>query len=234
MSTEIDINQSFTPVMVLSVFQTNSDDGQSHFYIERRVVHDDGSLGAAAPLKTNTLKEIAKSLSMDLVPKLYIDGIIHPRVLHLNLKPGFERLVWWHPATKKRLLFTNGLGIPDGEYSIPKLIFSVKAEYGVDVWAITDEVITENTKLYRAPFPNVGNGHVCMGNAHYSWDSSTSDKTLINEIETRFFESRFSHDVRDNEKIKGNYVKQMMSLNGSFPNELLIETKEKLKDAIRK
>lgn len=233
LSSEIDIETSFDPIMVISVFRAENYEGADHYYLEKRPVLSDGKLGAASPLKEETIRKIATAMAQQLTSTLHIDGIISERIVTFSIMAGKERLMWYRKSGVANLYFTSDLGIPDKTYPVPNLLFDFKKGSALMVYAYVDDVLTMDTELYLAPYPNISNGSVCMGSAAVRWDGALSDKDIIRETEEKFFGSRFSHHTSENSLVKGNYQQFMLSLNGVFPTEKLIKTKKRLKDVIR-
>lgn len=102
------------------------------------------------------------------------------------------------------------------------LMFGQGTSYSI--WAIKESSITEKSKVYHAPFPNVnGTGGICFGTnvlpeAHHS---------LAWKVWYLFFESRFNGDLASGkaQTHQDDVRKLLRTLNGkSFPVRELVDT----------
>jgi PRTRC genetic system protein B len=128
-----------------------------------------------------------------LMPRLGKGLVLQPdRVIAYSdaADGGSGLVVWWRPALITRLLFSEGTKIPSGPAPVPALLFMASGS-ALSVWALKEnERPVQNTKLWNAPFPNVGNrGGICMGNARLPQVASPD---LVEEYEKMFFRSKFS------------------------------------------
>ncbi len=234
LSTEIPINKVFKPTLNLTIFETTDDGYGNHFYIESRVVRTDGSLGAAVPLKQNTLRNLALSLSSVKGPKITLEGMIPKEVLSINQFPGFEQLTWLSKPRRRKLYFKNLIDLSDDVYPIPPLIFIYSQNKSFRVYAVKTTNVNEETELYRAPFPNVSSSSVCMGRADYKMDKQMSVDDLMETMEDRFFNSYFSHTIGNDVVVKGNFVLLYKEIqkDDKFPLNKLQPHKKELREIL--
>ena len=229
MGSEIDHNRGFYPEAAFIVFKRDSNGNygsKDSYYIESRKINADGRMGAAVPLSIDVISTIAASFTETAKKKLHIDGVMDPRVISINLNPGFENLIWLCASGMRVLYFSE-----DGEIGkllpIPNLVFKLSNNGKISVWAVKTRNIKEDTILHPAPFPNTyGKGDVCMGSAKVEWKRSMSEKDLMAEGELKFFNSYFSH---------GSTYKDYLSKDAkTFPNNKLVKSKVKLKSILKK
>lgn len=121
---------------------------------------------------------------------------------------------------------------------LPALVNVVDKKH-LDVFAlINDDRPTEQTKLFRAPFPNVsGSGSVCLGNAKVNRHENTY-AAIIQYWEDLFWLSEFTHFNGSDKIIKKPVEKFWQTLLNSKTKkkwsdyDVLIETKQNLKDLL--
>lgn len=108
----------------------------------------------------------------------------------LSVDPGLS--MWWYiPAGKRYISFAKRTGIASGEAQLPALLFGVD-NHGLSVWALaSDERPTEKTPVYHAPFFNVTQGSVCMGNVRVPEGVNIEDAVKWEKL---FFRSVFTDE----------------------------------------
>ena len=130
-------------------------------------------------------------------------------------------------------VFPNGFKIPNGEYSLPGLVWMVRGE-SLYMYAYTVKRLTPDTKLFSAPFFNVrpDDGSVCLGNAKLELPENINFHNFIKFWEDKFFLSEFSHILGQN-PVRSNLVTVIKNSAVSFDNkELLPVKKKKLKNLL--
>ena len=109
---------------------------------------------------------------------------------------GFDRMAWWCPAAKRRIWFKTYDGEDKPVKSLngkfvhhPPLLF-VAQNHGLNVFALPDnERPQRDTTLYRAPYWNLSDGHMCNGDMKLPVCSPDN----IPGFEAAFFNSAFTH-----------------------------------------
>lgn len=201
---------------------------------------DENGVGAAQPLSMTTAKEVFNFLNdIEIIAKKYSfkNEIIQDKVLAYSTEK--KEIVWWTPASSKKLLFKEDLPIKSGNYPVPILLWK-QTDNQLSIWALDNQPIKANQAIYNAPFLNVnGFGQVCMGNAKFNTNSNYYEE-IIKKTETAFFNSYFTH-TNHNNIVNGNYndiindLHSLISLSKAklqFPSDLLVKTKLTLKDII--
>lgn len=129
---------------------------------------DNNGVGAGQPLSMTIAKEVFNFLNdIEIIATKYSfkNGIIQDRVLSYSKEK--KEIVWWTPATSKKLLFIESLPLQSGDYPVPILLWK-QSENELSVWALDQQPIKANQIIYNAPFLNVNSlGVVCMGNAKF-------------------------------------------------------------------
>lgn len=148
-----------------------------------------------------------------------------------------NHMVWWVPATKRRVFFNNKeLGKRGAVVPHPPLLFVVTK----DSWSVfaldKDERPTAESKLSHSPYFNVyDGGGVCTGSAAIPKTMATG---TIPEWESAFFDSEFTHvngQIRKVSHERGEYAfwKEMLDgLYESFPMQFLVDAGATLGEAM--
>ncbi len=185
----VEIMSLLVPTVALIAYENRTDHGDKHF-LEMRTIGEDGTMGAGVPVTYEFLREIAENYAgkNNTTPA----GEIPANLLYADSRKGSEKYVWWNPPRKRMIYFTDKLGIPDGEYHVPGIIYAA-GEGRLSVYAFTDKVPTPDTKLFEAPFFNTTGGNVCLGTATLKRPMSPTYRQIMDYWEERFWLSKFSH-----------------------------------------
>jgi PRTRC genetic system protein B len=211
---------------------------KNNTYVEAFDIAHDGKPINAHPLTIQESIALAKALdtSEDLQTS-FLDpiGLLPKNVLYINRGRNAFAL-WQTPAQKVRLLFKEGLSIPNGEAWVPPMIW--KAGRGaLFVYALnSNEPAAINTPLCAAPYFNIyGDGKVCLGNVCLSIPRDCGLEEFIRLWEIYFFNSFFSHTL-GNSPVKGNIVQlwqKLVNTDEPFPLEKLTPIKLTIKDLLK-
>lgn len=191
-----EILSRLVPKMALIAYENDTAHGDKYF-LEMRPIGNDGTMGAGVPVTVEFLRDIAENYSGKdtSIPS----GPIPANLLYADTRKGSELYVWYNRPQKRKMFFVDSLGIPDGEYHVPGVIYEVRGN-GLYVYAFTDEVPTPETKLFQAPFFNTSNTGVCLGSAALKRPSSPTFEQMIGYWEDRFWLSKFSHTGNNSTK----------------------------------
>lgn len=182
-------------------------------YEDKLVYHEysNGSLNAGKQITEDSLKSIFKILNpkfIDFDTAFEFKGFVPKNVLKFSTDE--KKIIWYTPATIKKLYFKEDLPIDTGCYPIPTLLWKL-VNNSLCVYALNSIPKDFNSKVYHAPFFNVSSvGSVCMGNAKFT-DKNTDYEKIISLVETAFFNSYFTHSNHNN-LLKSNYVDYMNKL----------------------
>ncbi len=228
--------RSYQPHSMLMVYEAVNPVMSDKYYLESAVIKNkNGKIepGPFAPVSINLLKKITEAISKNL-NVFEFDGLTQNNIIRFAVVGSNAKVVWMVEPSKRFLYFTEEMGIENGDYPLPRLIFSLD-ENELSVFAVkSNESVSSDSILYSAPFGNIGsNGSVCMGNVKIS-KKMTSIHTITETWERLFFNSYFTHT--NNEKIiKGNLVALFKSLKDQnvFPDDVLVPTQYKLSKLLK-
>lgn len=169
------------------------------YYIESHDIDDKGRLRAGIPLSKECVGELAAGFSSEQgrLPC----GRIPSTLLYADARAGRERYVWYNPPGRRMMYFTKNIPLEDGLYQVPGVVYAVQGE-SLNIYAFKGK--RPGDKLYRAPFFNVTDGHVCLGNAKADYPENPDYDALTAYWEKRFWGSEFSHLGGGSNPIKGN------------------------------
>lgn len=218
---ELDMDDHLVPKFALIGYaSTPSHYSTEHYFAYHRIVGE--CLTAGMPLTKDTARNLFRCLEGELI-KFSFKGLLPKNLIHFGFK-GDLHLVWIIHPKRHTLYFDERMGIPIGQYPLPKLVFSLKGNT-LNVFALKrSDVLDGDTVLYHAPLPNVNaRGRVCMGNVSMDYDGFEHYEDIMGFMEKQFFSSVFT-ETHHNDLIKGNLVQTMKRLNGKqrFDNTLLI------------
>lgn len=217
----------FHPVKALVIYERKHGYSKTENYVESYDMDANGCPVNVHPFSVKEANALAKSLLIAEKKQrnfLNPQGLLNPNIVFL--KTGHDGYaIWRSPAQKVRLLFSDGLGLPCGEASIPSLLWKATRS-NLFVFAVTDEDINTDTLLYHAPFFNVSaDGRVCMGNVSVKIPNDCCLENFMKLWEEFFFNSFFSHLFSQHMPVKGNIIQlwqRLLQSGEPFPTDHLI------------
>jgi len=197
-----EILSMLTPKAALIAYENDTDLGDKYF-LEMRPICEGGAMGAGMPVTYEFLREIAENYAgkNTTTPS----GIIPAGLLYADTRRGCEKYVWWNPPRRRTMYFVQSLGVPDGEYHVPGVIYEA-GEGNLNIYAFTDETPAPGTKLYHGPFFNTTAGSVCLGSSSIERPSSPSYTQIMDYWEDRFWRTTFTHLGSGGNPTKNNLV----------------------------
>lgn len=225
----------FEPFKALLIYRNGKDD----CYVEALDIGDNGKPVNAHPLSIQESKALSAALdNSDELHTGFLDpsGLMPGCILYIN-RGRTPFALWQTPPKKVRMLFSEGLSIPNGEAFIPPLIWKASRN-NLYLYALTgDNAPSVETLVYKAPFFNIyEDGRVCLGNVNIGITRNCPLEEFMRLWETYFFNSFFSHTLGGQSPVKGNIVQlwqQLISTSEPFPIENLIPTKLRIKDLLK-
>lgn len=221
------LNDMFIPQMAIIVYKTDN----SEYYLERRNIKRDGTFSAAFPLSQECLSNLLTSFSQADINTVH--GIVPNNMLFSDSRIGEEKYVWFRKEEKRHMLFSESSGLKDGEMIVPPLVYRVYNET-LAVYAYKGK-LKENSHLFRAPFLNVTDSYVCLGNAKIEKPEERTYQNIINYWEDMFWKSEFGHILGDN-PVSGDLIEltaKCISDGIKFPLEQLCPVSLTLKDLLQ-
>lgn len=207
------------------------DSENEEVYLERRNI-DKGKMMAGIPLTEECIRNIAE-LTLNASRK-ELHGVIPSNMLYSDSRKGYEKYVWYEKPQKKMHYYSDKLGVPNGELFTPSLLYVAQGN-GLSLYAFNGEMINPKTKLYRAPYFNVSDTYVCLGNSHLPEIQELTYDNIIEYWEKIFWLSEFDHILGGN-PIKSNLSilsKKLMQTGKPFPQSELIPINKTLKDILK-
>ena len=160
-------------------------------------------MGAGVPVTYQFMNTLLESYTEEM------SGIPHGRtpanMLWCDTRKGREKYVWYNPPQKRQMYFGKSLGISDGVFSMPGIIYIVRSNL-LDVFAFKEEKPKDRTKLYYAPYFNVSGASVCLGSSSLEKPEDPDFISLTEYWEKRFWLSEFSHLGSRGNPTRGNLV----------------------------
>lgn len=203
---------------------------RGHSFLELRPINKEGRMGAGAPVTYEFLDTLIESYTNgnSEIPH----GRMPSNMLWCDTRRGHEKYIWYNPPQKRQMYFKKDLGISDGIFSVPGIIYIVSRD-SLNIFSYKGKYPKEKTELYLAPFFNVTGSSVCLG-------SSTLKKTPtidFNELqaywEKRFWLSEFTHLGGNKNPTRNNLVLVTEnSRNHPFDYKELQSTGKHLKDIL--
>ena len=189
-----EIFSTFIPVAALIVSRKKlnipgSYDNSCEYALESRAIREDGTLGAATPVKKSFIQDLASRFASENFSMPF--GPMPENVIYADFRPGNMKYVWFTPPGKRMRYFIESLGIEEGEYFVPGCIY-IASENSLRVYAFDGQRPTERTKILQGPFFNDYGDHICLGNAK-SKKTKDTWKHLQEYWEDLFWNSRDSH-----------------------------------------
>lgn len=237
--TDNSINKKLYPKCVITIY--SDDNGTkyyrgSNYYLEKREINTVGGkfvLNAPVPLAADVLKNIAMTYMKKNNFNMDFGGLLAEHLLYGSNTPGKTIVMWYRPASKKRLNFSKALKIKDGcVVEIPAILYLVIND-NLYLYALANNnrpVL--NSKLYKAPFYNIyEDGNVCLGTAKVG---KQKEKTFEKEAER--FERAF-YLAEQNGGNSSNHCKtplgklwpMLIKTGGSFPSKTELIQHKKFK-----
>lgn len=215
-----------TPKMAIIVY---SDEDENNIYLERRDIVK-GNMGAGIPLTEECIKDIAE-MALDTTKK-ELHGIIPSNMLYADGRKGYEKYVWFEKPQKRMHFFSKRLAIPNGELYTPSLLY-VAIQNTLAIYAFIGD--NPDTQLYRAPYFNVSETYVCLGNSKLSEITDMTYTNIMEYWEKMFWLSEFDHVLGTNPIVSNLSLlsKRLIKTGEPFPVTELIPINKTLKDFLR-
>ena len=190
-------------------------------YVEHRPIRN-GAMCAGSPLGVEVLSKMMKAVDKFAkcsTSMVALHGVIPENLLYASSNIDSYKLVWYRKPEKRMMYFTELLGIPNGEMSVPGLVYVTDGR-SLRVFAFKGS--KPKRILYHAPFFNVSDS-VCLGSAKMQKPKEQTYQNWMQYWEDMFWKSEFAHILGEN-PIKGNLsfvTKMCISGNRPFPTSLL-------------
>jgi len=226
----------YHPVKAFVIYEKDASD--KSIYVESYDIDNNGYPINAHPLSEKESNQLANALdTSDELQRNFLkpSGLLPKNVVYINPDHnGYA--IWYSPAQRLDLFFADSLGIPNGVASIPPLLWKAckKSLYLYALYDVT--TINEQTDLFHAPFFNVyDEGKVCMGTVSINIKADCPLEEFIKQWEQYFFNSYFSHLIKEKSPVKGNIIQlwqKLVNSSKTFPLKSLIKNGLTLKQLL--
>jgi PRTRC genetic system protein B len=238
-------NEQYIPVKALLIYQSVEQDNDNYghkstdIYVESYDIGKQGNPINAHPLsikEMGALSELLKSTQELQNSYLQSKGVIPSNLVYVNTQNnGYA--IWYTPPKDAALFFNDGLGIPSGKAKTPALLWKATRER-LQVFALKGKAKPNaDTLLYYAPLFNLSqDGSVCMGTVNINIDRHTHVEQFMEQWESYFFNSYFTHTLGNHRHCKGNLIQlwqEQVNTEKDFPQGELIKNGKTVKDIIR-
>ncbi len=224
-----EITSALIPMAALIAYRDNGP-GSHTFYLEMRRILANGKMGEGMPVSWSFLDSIAQN---------YVDstggmphGVLPGNFLYSDSRRGSEKYVWSNPPARRRMYFSKGLGIAEGEYHVPGVVY-VAGESSLHVFAYRGATLKPDSVLYWGPFFNTTQGSVCLGTAKIRKPLNPTYAELAEYWEKRFWCTEFTHLGQGGNPTKNNLaLVTKAAAEKPFDEKELVSSGKKLKDLL--
>lgn len=182
--------------------------GEGQYYLEAHQISEEGKILEGKPLLQETIQEIVDVFFDERKNAVAVKGILPQNLLHFEPLPGGHySMIWWRPAEIRVMQFSKSLKLPTEKTWVPAMLYVVNRKQ-LSVFALkTTSRPGEGTKIFRAPFYNVGDGgNVCLGSATVAKPKEKTYAAFMKYWEDLFWLSEFTH-VNGERALKGDIHK---------------------------
>lgn len=222
-----EIMELMQPIAALIAYRSE----EGSYFLELREINEKGRMGEGVPVTYDFMNTIISNHTETH------NGIPHgkmpPNLLYCDTRKGSEKYVWYDPPGKRMMFFKSDLGIENGEYNLPGIIYVVENDCFL-IYAYKGKDIQPSTPLCIGPFFNVSSTNVCLGNAKLDKPVNPTFTEYLQYWEKKFWLTEFSHLGRDGNPTKNNLVLVTKACKEAPFDEKELKTLTKtLKDILR-
>ena len=227
----------YVPTKALIIYQSEKED--EHVYVEAYDMNKAGKPINAHPLSLQETIHLANCLNVSAELNSSFTqskGLLPDNVLYLNAS-NQGCVIWYTPAQEVQLLFTQSLIIPSGGAFVPPLVWKAD-KAALHLYAVKSKSRPDmQTPLFHAPFFNMyANGGVCMGTVDIDMEHVSCLEAFIEQWESYYWNSYFSHLIQDASPVRGNIVQlwqEQVASKRRFPLNILMPNDKNLKDILK-
>lgn len=199
-------------------------------YLELRPINKEGRMGAGVPVTFEFMNTLLESYIGEMSGIPY--GRMPSNMFWCDPRKGHEKYIWYNPPQKRQMYFKEDLGISDGTFNVPGIIYIVSGD-SLDIFSYKGKCPKEKTELYLAPFFNVTGSSVCLGSSTLEKPQQIDFTELQAYWEKRFWLSEFSHLGGSRNPTRSNLVSVTeKARNHPFDYDELESTGKHLKDIL--
>jgi len=220
------LNQSVY-VNKIWVFYYNDVSNKYEFIEEQEIRYEKSKpfVFNTTPLTLETVQNLKIMGSSSELTSLQFKSVIPKNIIYIKSSPINYRLIWSRLPKKTNLHFDKSLGIKNGEYVLPGLIFDY-SENSTKIYAYKQKKIKSKLEieLFHCPLFNISaSGELCWGNVKNKTLDFNSFEELIKKVENLFFSGTFTHSSHQ-DNIQGTTLNEYWNnpnAVNSFNNDVL-------------
>lgn len=220
------LDESFLPFVALVGYANKGDFNDESMYFEMHKIDKNGKMRNGTPLTAECMSDLAKAFKAE--QSLPPHGRIPSNMLYYDSRIGGVKYIWYNPPQKRMMYFSKNLKINDGEYYMPGVVYCVHGDR-LHIYSFKGNKPIK--KLFKAPFFNVSETSVCIGNAQIERPENPTFKEFIEYWEKQFWLTEFSHIGAN--PIKGNLVLITKASKETFDCKHLVSLSTTLQDILR-
>ena len=222
-----ELNLKWHPKAVIVAYQSIGY-GRTSYFLESRKIDNNGMLGEGKPVSKKFITSIVKTFSATFEETPH--GAMPSNMLLVDDRPGHKHYIWYNKPQKRMMTFAKSIGISDGVYASPGIVYEVKGE-SLFVYAFKGS--RPKKRLYKYPSFNLyGDNRVCLGNAKVPMPRDLTWNSLMKRWEMMYWNSTNSHLIGDS-PIKGNLVLALKDSTEEFDTSLLLPVNVSLDDLMK-
>jgi len=199
-------------------------------YLEMHTIDVNGRMREGVPLSRKCITDIARNFSDTEGRQPH--GAMPSNLLWCDSRAGAERYVWYNPPRKRMLYFVPKLGIENGEYHVPGVVYDVH-NGSMDIYAYKGQKPSERSELFKGPFFNVTDGDVCLGSSSLKYPDHPTFTQLLEFWENLFWLTEFSHLGGSQNPTKNNLVMVTKNSVDRFDEKELLSMNMKLNNLLK-
>ena len=125
-----EITKVLIPRAALIAYSTSvqfNDESSRQYFLEVRDIGPDGIMREGRPVTVEFMNALVRNYSESYTAGIP-HGIIPSRLLFCNPTTGTEKYVWYSPPGKRVMFFVRDLGIENGEYNVPGIVYEAEMD----------------------------------------------------------------------------------------------------------
>lgn len=222
-----DLTTTYVPEALIVAYKSRGS-GKRNYFLESRKIDNKGCVGEGKPVSKKFITSIVKTFSATFEETPH--GAMPSNMLFVDDRPGHKHYIWYNKPQKRMMTFAKSIGIDDGMYAAPGIIYDVNGD-SLSVYAFKGS--SPKNKLYKYPSFNLySNNRVCLGNAQVSMSRNLTWSSLMKRWEMMYWNSTNSHLIGGS-PIKGNLVLALKDSTEGFDTSLLLPVNVTLDDLMK-
>lgn len=219
---------TYHPKAALIVYE-----GCTRKFLELHSIRRDGSLAEGRAVSRRFLTALMDNFSTQ--HRSTPHGFLPSNMLYADTRAGQEVYVWYNSPRKRLRYFDERLGLEDGNYYVPGVLYIVK-EKTLYVFCFSGKKPSIQSEVLGVPFFNVyKEGRVCMGSAYPNIPDTVdlSYDDVLKAWEDAFWNSMDVH-TNGSPSTVGNLIETIKKYKDKpFDTKSLVKRKENIGQIIK-